>query len=122
MDRSFQDAILVSVRTKFRQAPLPSPIAHVNYCDLRLNVDERAKNPEGRMLAMGRVLPALFTLLNFYSCLATSANADDRIRIGVVAPLSGPLGLYGQSLVQGAKDAADRINASNGVLDKKIEI
>ncbi len=74
------------------------------------------------MLAMGRVLPALFTLLNFYSCLATSANADDRIRIGVVAPLSGPLGPYGQSLVQGAKDAADRINASNGVLDKKIEI
>ncbi|HET6184432.1 MAG TPA: branched-chain amino acid ABC transporter substrate-binding protein [Acetobacteraceae bacterium] len=48
--------------------------------------------------------------------------ADDTIKIGVPVPLSGSYANAGQDILNGAKLAADDINAKGGVLGKKIEI
>ena len=51
----------------------------------------------------------------------TGARAD-AIRIGVNEPLTGPFAASGTYVVNGAKIAADEINARGGVLGKKIEL
>ena len=54
---------------------------------------------------------------------AMLAQAQDVIKIGIVAPLSAPGGVEtGQALVDGAKMAAEEINASGGLLGKKVEL
>ena len=52
---------------------------------------------------------------------ATGARAD-AIRIGVNEPLTGPVAASGTYVVNGARIAADEINARGGVLGKKIEL
>src|SRR6267143_4447724 len=44
------------------------------------------------------------------------------IKIGVNEPLTGPFAASGTYVVNGAKIAADEINAAGGVLGKKIEL
>src|SRR4051794_38984591 len=44
------------------------------------------------------------------------------IKIGVNEPLTGPFAASGTYVVNGAKIAADEINAKGGVLGKKIEL
>ncbi|WJR81763.1 ABC transporter substrate-binding protein [Bradyrhizobium sp. NP1] len=44
------------------------------------------------------------------------------IKIGVNEPLTGPFAASGTYIVNGAKIAADQINANGGVLGKKIEL
>ena len=51
----------------------------------------------------------------------TGARAD-AIRIGVNEPLTGPFAASGTYVVNGAKIAADEINARGGVLGRKIEL
>ncbi len=51
-------------------------------------------------LAMTFVLPAM---------------AEDTIKIGVIGPLTGPYAIYGNAAVNGAKIAADEINALGGL-------
>ncbi|MEH2509542.1 branched-chain amino acid transport system substrate-binding protein [Nitrobacteraceae bacterium AZCC 1564] len=53
--------------------------------------------------------------------LATQAFAQT-IKIGVNEPLTGPFAASGTYVVNGAKIAADEINAKGGVLGKKIEL
>src|SRR6188472_335948 len=53
--------------------------------------------------------------------LMTSAAAQT-IKIGVNEPLTGPFAASGTYVVNGAKIAADEINAKGGVLGKKIEL
>jgi branched-chain amino acid transport system substrate-binding protein len=48
--------------------------------------------------------------------------AQETIKIGVPVPLSGSYASAGQDIVNGAKLAAERINASGGVLGKKLEL
>lgn len=50
------------------------------------------------------------------------AHAEDSIRIGLVAPLSGPLAKLGQETVIGAEIAAELVNESGGINGKKIEL
>lgn len=52
---------------------------------------------------------------------ATGARADP-IRIGVNEPLTGPFAASGTYVVNGARIAADEINARGGVLGRKIEL
>jgi branched-chain amino acid transport system substrate-binding protein len=56
------------------------------------------------------------------SILATPANAQSTIKIGVVQPLSGAFAASGTDVTEGAKIAADQINASGGVLGKRLEL
>src|SRR6202048_4272603 len=53
--------------------------------------------------------------------LAGHAGAQT-IKIGVNEPLTAPLAASGTYVVNGAKIAADEINAKGGVLGKKIEL
>src|SRR5215213_3970698 len=53
--------------------------------------------------------------------LMTSASAQT-IKIGVIEPLTGAAAASGNYVANGAKIAADEINAKGGVLGKKIEL
>jgi branched-chain amino acid transport system substrate-binding protein len=54
--------------------------------------------------------------------VATAANAEDTIKIGVIQPLTGSVAYNGTTDVNGSKLALDEINAKGGVLGKKIEL
>ena len=56
-----------------------------------------------------------------FTFLATTAHAQT-IKIGVNEPLTGAFAASGTYVVNGAKIAADEINAKGGVLGKKIEL
>jgi branched-chain amino acid transport system substrate-binding protein len=60
---------------------------------------------------------ALASILGF-----GTAQAQDTIKIGVTQPLTGAVAAAGNYVVQGAKVAVEQINASGGVLGKKIEL
>lgn len=70
--------------------------------------------------------PAAITAITLLAGLAfgaaTALGADDTIKIGVPVPLSGSYANAGQDVLNGAKLAADHINAQGGVLGKKIEV
>jgi len=54
--------------------------------------------------------------------LAQTAPASTAIRIGVIAPLSGPSADFGVPMLNGVKLAVDEINAAGGYLGRKIEL
>src|ERR1044072_8640146 len=56
------------------------------------------------------------------SLLGGSASAQDTIKIGVTQPLTGAFAASGNYVAQGAKMAEEAINASGGVLGRKIEL
>ena len=53
---------------------------------------------------------------------AGSAAAQQPIKIGVTQPLTGAFAASGNYVTEGAKIAADQINAAGGVLGRKIEL
>ena len=53
--------------------------------------------------------------------LASGALAQN-IKIGIIQPLTGPASASGNYVANGARIAADEINAKGGVLGKKIEL
>ena len=53
---------------------------------------------------------------------ATAAAAGDTIKIGFPMPLSGPASVYGVPVTKGAEMAVQEINASGGVLGRKLEL
>jgi branched-chain amino acid transport system substrate-binding protein len=58
----------------------------------------------------------------FALSLITDAPAQSTIPIGLVQPLTGAFAAAGTDVVNGAKIAADEINAKGGVLGKKVEL
>ncbi len=64
--------------------------------------------------------PALFALSLFASIAL--ARAQDTIRVGEVASLTGKEAAFGQSSHKGTLLAVEEINAAGGVLNKKIEL
>ncbi|MBP2148195.1 branched-chain amino acid transport system substrate-binding protein [Xanthobacter flavus] len=57
-----------------------------------------------------------------FSLMAGTAFAADTIKIGVNEPLTGAFAASGTYVVNGAKIAADEINAKGGILGKKVEL
>ena len=53
------------------------------------------------------------------TCLASSAEP---LKIGVVAPLTGPAAEQGRDKIQGAKLATEEVNKTGGVLGRPIEL
>ncbi len=51
-----------------------------------------------------------------------AAQAADPIKIGYPMPLSGPASVYGVPITKGAEMAVQEINASGGVLGRKLEL
>src|SRR6516162_2895872 len=54
--------------------------------------------------------------------LPAAATAADNIKIGFPMPLSGPASVYGVPITKGAEMAVQEINASGGVLGRKLEL
>jgi branched-chain amino acid transport system substrate-binding protein len=54
--------------------------------------------------------------------IAGTAQGAETIKIGVNQPLTGPVAASGNFVVNGAKIAADEINAKGGILGAKIEL
>src|SRR5580658_2043676 len=54
--------------------------------------------------------------------LPFAASAEDTIKIGFPIPLSGPTAVYGVPILKGAELAVADINASGGVLGRKLEL
>ena len=48
--------------------------------------------------------------------------SGDPIKIGLVTTLTGPLGVYGESITEAVQFAVDEVNASGGVLGRPVEI
>ncbi len=63
------------------------------------------------------LLAAAMTLL-----AACGTAPPEHVRIGVVAPLSGPRSFIGTELVNGARLAVDRINERGGLLGEDVEL
>jgi branched-chain amino acid transport system substrate-binding protein len=53
---------------------------------------------------------------------APQAQTKDPIKVGLIQPLSGPIAAAGSYITNGAKIAADRINAKGGVLGRPLEL
>lgn len=64
----------------------------------------------------------LLTAIAMLSAGLAGQAAAQTIKIGVNEPLTGPFAASGTYVVNGAKIAADEINAKGGVLGKKIEL
>ena len=54
--------------------------------------------------------------------LATATQAADPIKIGMVAPLTGPIADAGRYGVQGAKLAVEEVNKAGGALGRQFEL
>jgi branched-chain amino acid transport system substrate-binding protein len=54
--------------------------------------------------------------------LSTPALADDTVKFGLVAAMSGQSAKSGEAIVRGLSVAIDEINAKGGVLGKKVEL
>src|ERR1700755_3108660 len=62
------------------------------------------------------------SLIALTSALLGGVAEADTIKIGVNEPLTGAFAASGTYVVNGAKIAADEINAKGGILGKKIEL
>jgi branched-chain amino acid transport system substrate-binding protein len=69
-------------------------------------------------MTLQRLLLAIITA----SLVPAAASAADTIKIGYPMPLSGPASVYGVPIVTGAEMAVQEINASGGVLGRKLEL
>ena len=54
--------------------------------------------------------------------LALPAMADDTVKLGLVAAMSGQSAKSGEAIVRGLSIAVDEINAKGGLLGKKVEL
>ncbi|MEZ4709531.1 MAG: ABC transporter substrate-binding protein [Caldilineaceae bacterium] len=68
------------------------------------------------------LLSTTLSLLTSCAALLPSAIAQEPIKIGIIAPFTGPLAASGESTWRGMLLAADEINEGGGVLGRPIEI
>src|SRR6478752_3434013 len=73
---------------------------------------------ENHMIRTFRLVPAIALT----AMLLGAAAKAQTIKIGVNEPLTGAFAASGTYVVNGAKIAADEINAKGGILGKKIEL
>ena len=69
-----------------------------------------------------RAMACVFALLAGPCASPLALAGASPIRIGVIAPLTGPSADFGTSVQQGAQLAVDEINAAGGVLGRSIEL
>ncbi len=72
-----------------------------------------------------RFLPLVFAGLVLAGALpapAGDASPQPAIRVGILAPLSGPFASGGSSFLQAATLAVERVNAGGGVLGRRAEL
>src|ERR1700693_2898173 len=55
-------------------------------------------------------------------CMSCAAQASDPIKVGMVAPLTGPGAESGRFAIQGAKLAVEEVNKAGGALGRPLEL
>ncbi|NLI77414.1 MAG: ABC transporter substrate-binding protein [Candidatus Riflebacteria bacterium] len=73
-------------------------------------------------MASHRPRLALLTALAWVIAAAASSPASPPLRLGIIGALTGPKAPYGLSHLQGARLAADAINAAGGVASHPLEL
>jgi branched-chain amino acid transport system substrate-binding protein len=68
------------------------------------------------------VLAALLITVLGGSLAACGTGEPDHVRVGVVAPLSGPRAAIGEQLVRGAELGVDELNRRGGLLGEDVEL
>jgi len=63
----------------------------------------------------------LIAVAGAIAMMATNVEAADTVKIGMVAPLTGPGAFSGQLQSQGFKLAVDEVNKAGGILGRQIE-
>src|SRR5467141_1766745 len=56
------------------------------------------------------------------ACRRPACEAEDTVKLGLVAAMSGQSAKSGEAIVRGLSLAIDEINASGGVLGKKLQL
>jgi branched-chain amino acid transport system substrate-binding protein len=69
-----------------------------------------------------RIAKAGFATILLTGTLAVALSAQQTIKVGVIQPLTGAFAASGTYVTNGARIAADEINAQGGVLGRKIEL
>ena len=70
---------------------------------------------------MKKLLVLALTLSTVF-LLSACGSSEDTVKLGVIGPLTGDYSMYGLAVENGAKLAADEINAAGGVLGLDLEI
>jgi len=73
----------------------------------------------------GKCVFALFVVLTLMMSVvacAPKAEEADTVKIGVLAPLTGPIAAYGQDQVNAVNMAVDEINAAGGILGRQLVV
>src|SRR4051812_34693671 len=87
---------------------------------LRWGVEGSALEPKTGETVMLKMVKT--TLLAGVLLAGVSTGASAQIKIGVIQPLTGAAAASGNFVTNGAKIAADEINAKGGLLGQKIEL
>ena len=70
---------------------------------------------------MKKLLVLALTLSTVF-LLSACGSSTDSVKLGVIGPLTGDYSMYGLAVENGAKLAAEEINAAGGVLGLDLEI
>ncbi len=71
------------------------------------------------MLLFVAVLVSISLLIG---CAPKKAAEQQPIKVGVLAPLTGPISAYGQDQVNAVNMAVEEINAAGGILGRKLTV
>ena len=83
---------------------------------------DRLKPPVSRALPL-LGLPGLLALLGLSALLAAApSHAQEPMKLGLVAAMSGQSAKSGEAIVRGLSIAVDEINAKGGLLGRKVEL
>src|SRR5689334_16140870 len=72
--------------------------------------------------AMSELTRRLLLAAAVTTVLAAPALAQDTVKVGLVAAMSGQSAKSGEAIARGLSIAIDEINAKGGVLGKKVEL
>ncbi|HPD88931.1 MAG TPA: ABC transporter substrate-binding protein [Oscillospiraceae bacterium] len=71
---------------------------------------------------MKRVLAIVLVVAMMFGMTACSGSGSDTIKIGVIAPLTGDVAVYGNAVNDAVKLYTDKVNAEGGIDGKQIEL
>lgn len=71
---------------------------------------------------MKKVLAIVLVVAMMFGMTACSGSGSDTIKIGVIAPLTGDVAVYGNAVNDAVKLYTDKVNADGGIDGKQIEL
>src|SRR5262245_22454646 len=97
------------------------PSAHERHTVVPITIEVVANGTSPSIEEMPMTLQRLLFAI-IAAIFVPAAAAGENIKIGFPMPLSGPASVYGVPITKGAEMAVQEINASGGVLGRKLEL